>query len=106
MKYKEVLHKCFDVLKEEKGLNYLICVCNATNPDSNDAIGGHAWNITDVKDGDSQPDFPTMVGGLIESYLKENGYSYTDKLKFINALYQELLEHVTYGGDGDGKVEE
>lgn len=100
-KYRGKLKECFDILKNSEGLNYILCVCKATDPENEQSIGGHAWNITDVKDGESQPDFVTMIGGMIESYLSENNYGYIDKLKFINAMYKELLEHVTNGGERD-----
>ena len=101
-KYRKKLNECFDILKDSKeDLNYLLCVCTATDPGAKDAIGGHAWNIADKKEGDSQPDFATMISGLIVSYLEENGYKYTDKLKFLNALYNELLDYITNGGESD-----
>lgn len=93
--YKKALDGCFDILKNAEGVNYILCVSKATDPDDVGSIGGHAWNISDIDSGESQPNFLSMVGGIIEAYLEENNYKYTDKLKFMNTLYNGLLERIT-----------
>ena len=99
--YKKALRGCYDVLNNTKGINYIICVCDATSADDMTATGGHAWDRVLVDGKLSQPDFATMVGGMIESYLRENEYSYKDKIKFLRDFQAEMLDHITSEGGDD-----
>ena len=93
-KYLKPFRKCSDILKETEGVNYIIVATDAVEDDEEQALfaGGSGWNI---EFDDGGPNFETMVGGLIEQYMEENGMSYKEKLKCIRRFSTELLEHVT-----------
>ena len=107
MNYKKPLQKCYDILKDSDDINYLLCVCDSTEKENKASVGGQAWNInTDDEDNETGPDFTTMVGNMIESYVDSNGYDYISKVKFVRQLCNEIIEHLTSKGDKDGEVEE
>lgn len=107
MNYKQPLEKCYDILKDSEDINYVLCVCDSTEQEQKQSVGGQAWNVnTDGSDNETGPDFPTMVGNLIESYVDKNGYNYLSKVKFIRQLCSEIIEHITVKGEQDGEVEE
>ena len=98
-KYLEPLRTCAKTLKETEGVNYIILVADAAEEDREKFIGGSGWNIEETE----SPDFFTMVGGLIEHYLRENNIRYIDKVKLINAFSKELIENITNLAENDIK---
>ena len=95
-KYSEVLKECYDKLSNAEGVNYILCACDAVeNDDDKKAIGGQAWNVEVIGGEDSHPDFMSMIGNLVTGYMEGNGYSYTDKVRTVRTLSQEIIEHCT-----------
>ena len=91
-RYLKTLKDCAEVLKQAKGVNYIILCADATEEDEPVFIGGSGWNIDHSKSG---PDFFTMVGGIVENYLNEQGLSYLEKIKAVNDFSTKLLECIT-----------
>lgn len=97
-KYLKPLHECNDVLTRTDGINYVILVSDAVSEDSNQDkfVGGSGWN---VEDGSTDPDFFSMVGGLIEHFLSESDLKYTEKIKLIREFNDNLVRHITLKED-------
>lgn len=94
-KYLKPLRDCAEILRNTEGVNYIILCSDATDSESPTYQGGSGWNVDDEKD---SPGFFTMVGGLVEHYLSEQGYSYIEKVRAIGEFNKQLLENVTTEG--------
>ena len=93
-KYLKPLHECNEVLNKVEGINYILLVADAVKEDSGQDkfVGGSGWN---VEDGSTDPDFFSMVGGILEHFLDEADLKYTEKLKIIREFNDNLLKHIT-----------
>lgn len=94
-KYIKPLQECSNILSGTNGVNYIILCADADGEEPDKVVGGSGWNIED----DSMPDFFTMVGGIIEKYLDENSESFVEKMKLVNAFYEELMMNLTMKGE-------
>lgn len=88
------LRQCCDILKKTKGVNYVILCANIVDKNEPMIVGGSGWNI---EDDETSPDFFTMVGGLVERYLEEQGLSYMEKIRLVKGFHDNLLNNLTNG---------
>lgn len=93
-KYIKPLRKCYEILKQTEGVNYIILCADVTDDSEPKIAGGSGWNI---KDGDTSPDFFSMVGGLVEHFLNEQDLSYMEKISLIKDFHGTLLKNLTGG---------
>ena len=96
-KYLTPLRECSKVLNKTKGVNYVILVCDEADSSNITFHGGSGWHY------DNDPDFFTMIGGLVEHFLKESKLSYMDKLKLLKEFHSEIIEHITNEGENENE---
>lgn len=96
-KYYKPLEECCNILKQTEGVNYIITCADAGDEEAEQSLGGCGWNVED----DSEPNFFSMVGNLIEQYFNANEIPYTEQLKLIRNFSSELVENITNKKGGE-----
>lgn len=92
----EPLKQCYKILQDSE-VNFALIVSEQVNAKDQPEYfdGGSAWNV----DVGTDPDFFSLVAGLINDYLTSGDMPYRAKLRLVNDFSKQLIETITMEGE-------
>lgn len=101
LKYYEPIHKVKDIMKDAKGVNYIIIMADAHDRNTTDKFpGGQMVHFEADENGYmTSPTDMELIGNTIQAILEESGMRYIEKVKWVNTLYENLMMNIAGGKD-------